>query len=199
MPYNQTHLFSGSFWRHLLIIRLNSLLYFLNSSFESAAVSKPGGSFCRVSIKTCKIRSKVKIWIGEWLDRRDKVCDKSEFRAKILRGKRSLLHLWHNMVRSIQAKVGIFQNWALNFSICLVQTPYSYYIQLQSYAYLCCLFSYLWHDQGKWVTIVGNIQFWVFNIIYLHISNPTFWSIPPLQSDIWFKRYMSNSLNFKTM
>ena len=39
-------------------------------------------------------------------------------------------------------------------------------------------------------SLVGNIQFWVFNIIYLHISSPTFWSIYPitirhLVQEIW--------------
>ncbi len=47
-----THLVSGSFCRQCLIILLNALLYFLNSSFVSAAVSKVGGSFCSVNIKT---------------------------------------------------------------------------------------------------------------------------------------------------
>ena len=37
--------------------------------------------------------------------------------------------------------------------------------------------SYMWHDQGKLVTC-RQYSIWVFNKIYLPISNPTFWSIP---------------------
>ena len=40
-------------------------------------------------------------------------------------------------------------------------------------------------------SLVDNIQFWDLNIIYLHISNPTFGSKPHynLTSGSWFKRY----------
>ena len=44
-------------------------------------------------------------------------------------------------------------------------------------------------------SLVGNIQFWDFNIIYLHISNPTFWSIPHYNPTSG-SRDMSHSLNF---
>ena len=47
-------------------------------------------------------------------------------------------------------------------------------------------------------SLVGNIQFWDFNIIYLCISYPTFWSIPHYNPTSG-SRDMSNSLNFKTM
>ena len=42
---------------------------------------------------------------------------------------------------------------------------------------------------------VGNVQFWVFNIIYLPISNPTLWSKPHYNPKSG-SRDMSKSLNF---
>lgn len=48
------YLFSGSFWRHNEIIFLNDFPYFFSISLSWTPVSKEGGSFCSVSIKTCK-------------------------------------------------------------------------------------------------------------------------------------------------
>lgn len=48
------HLLAGSFWRHVVISFLNDLPYFLSTSLSSTPVSSVGGSFCRVSIKTCR-------------------------------------------------------------------------------------------------------------------------------------------------
>lgn len=49
--YNQ-HLFSGSFCRHREIIFLKDLPYFFTISLSVMPVSRAGGSFCSVSIKT---------------------------------------------------------------------------------------------------------------------------------------------------
>lgn len=48
------YLFSGSFWRHNEIIFLNDFPYFFSISLSWTPVSKEGGSFCSVSIKTWK-------------------------------------------------------------------------------------------------------------------------------------------------
>lgn len=52
--YHKQHLFSGSFCRHREIIFLKDLPYFFTISLSVMPVSRDGGSFCSVSIKTCK-------------------------------------------------------------------------------------------------------------------------------------------------
>lgn len=47
-----SYLFSGSFCRHDEIIFLNDFPYFFSISLSCTPVSKDGGSFCSVSIKT---------------------------------------------------------------------------------------------------------------------------------------------------
>lgn len=48
----RSYLFSGSFCRHDEIIFLNDFPYFFSISLSCTPVSKDGGSFCSVSIKT---------------------------------------------------------------------------------------------------------------------------------------------------
>lgn len=48
----ETNLLAGSFWRHRAISFLKDLPYFLTISLSSTPVSRVGGSFCKVSIKT---------------------------------------------------------------------------------------------------------------------------------------------------
>lgn len=55
------HLLAGSFWRHIVISFRNDFPYFLSSSLSSTPVSRLGGSFWRVSIKTFKRQTDVKI------------------------------------------------------------------------------------------------------------------------------------------
>lgn len=52
--FTPPHLFSGSFCRHSEIIFRKDLPYFLTVSLSVIPVSRDGGSFCRVSISTCK-------------------------------------------------------------------------------------------------------------------------------------------------
>lgn len=50
------NLFSGSFMRHKEIIFLKDLPYFFTMSLSAMPVSRVGGSFCSVSIKTWRRR-----------------------------------------------------------------------------------------------------------------------------------------------
>lgn len=56
-----SYLFSGSFCRHDEIIFLNDFPYFFSISLSCTPVSKDGGSFCSVSIKTWN-----NYWYWQW-------------------------------------------------------------------------------------------------------------------------------------